>query len=199
MLAFTSGRGTHSYIGVFTLASKELRYIDPSLDRDGNAVWSPDGTRIAWIRQGAAPRARMFSPRREVDEPWSLRVADVKTGMAKQVWKADAGYGSAFQGVVADSQLYWGAGDRLVFPWEKDGWLHLYSVPASRRQGDAAHAGQLRSRVREHRARPGAQMIYNSNQDDIDRRHVWTVAGRWFVEAGSKCAEVKRQRMAAGR
>ena len=47
--------------------------------------------------------------------------------MARQVWKADAGYGSAFQGVVADSQLYWGAGDRLVFPWEKDGWLHLYS------------------------------------------------------------------------
>ncbi len=45
MLAFTSGRGTHSYIGVFTLASKELRYIDPSLDRDGNAVWSPDGSR----------------------------------------------------------------------------------------------------------------------------------------------------------
>ena len=36
--------------------------------------------RIAWIRQGAAPRARMFSPRRNVDEPWSLRVADVKTG-----------------------------------------------------------------------------------------------------------------------
>ena len=69
MLAFASGRGTHSYIGVFTLASRELRYLDPSLDRDGNPVWSPDGTRIAWIRQGAAPRARMFSPRRTVDEP----------------------------------------------------------------------------------------------------------------------------------
>ena len=55
----------------------------------------------------------------------------MKTGTAKQVWKADAGYGSAFQAVVADSQLYWGAGDRLVFPWEKDGWLHLYSVPAT--------------------------------------------------------------------
>ena len=33
MLAFTSGRGTHSYIGIFTLASRELRYLDPSLDR----------------------------------------------------------------------------------------------------------------------------------------------------------------------
>ena len=175
MLAFTSGRGTHSYIGVFTLASKELRYIDPSLDRDGNAVWSPDGSRIAWIRQGAAPRARMFSPRREVDEPWSLRVADVKTGMATQVWKADAGYGSAFQGVVADSQLYWGARDRLVFPWEKDGWLHLYSVPVSGGKATLLTPGNFE--VEYVNITPDrARMIYNSNQDDIDKRHIWSVA-----------------------
>ena len=178
MLAFTSGRGTHSYIGLFTLASKELRYIDPSLDRDGNAVWSPDGSRIAWIRQGAAPRARMFSPRREVDEPWSLRVADVKTGMAKQVWKADAGYGSAFQGVVADSQLFWGAGDRLVFPWEKDGWVHLYSVPVSGgpSTGKATLLTPGNFEVEYvNIASNGARMLFNSNQDDIDRRHAWTV------------------------
>ena len=174
MIAFTSGRGTHSYIGVFTLASKELRYVDPSLDRDGNAVWSPDGSRIAWIRQGAAPRARMFSPRREVDEPWSLRVADVKTGMAKQVWKADAGYGSAFQGVVADSQLYWGAGDRVVFPWEKDGWLHLYSVSASGGKATLLTPGNFEVEYVNITSN-GAKMIYNSNQDDIDHRHVWTV------------------------
>ena len=183
MLAFTSGRGTHSYIGVFTLASRELRYIDPSLDRDGNAVWSPDGSRIAWIRQGAAPRARMFSPRREVDEPWSLRVADVKTGMAKQVWKADAGYGSAFQGVVADSQLYWGAGDRLVFPWEKDGWLHLYSVPATGGKATLLTPGNFE--VEYVNITPDrARMIYNSNQDDIDKRHIWSVA----IDGSSKPA-----------
>jgi dipeptidyl aminopeptidase/acylaminoacyl peptidase len=175
MLAFTSGRGTHSYIGVFTMASKELRYTDPSLDRDGNAVWSPDGSRIAWIRQGAAPRPRMFSPRRTVDEPWSLRVADVKTGQARQVWNADAGYGSAFQGIVADSQLHWGAGDRLVFPWEKDGWLHLYSVPVT--GGKAALLTPGNFEVEYVNIAPDrTRMIYNSNQDDIDRRHIWTVA-----------------------
>jgi Tol biopolymer transport system component len=174
MLAFTSGRGTHSYIGVFTLASKELRYLDPSLDRDGNAEWSPDGSRIAWIRQGAAPRARMFSPRREVDEPWSLRVADVKTGMTRQVWKADAGYGSAFQAVVADRQLFWGAGDRLVFPWEKDGWLHLYSVPVSGGTAALLTPGNFEVEY-VNVASKGAAMIFNSNQDDIDHRHVWTV------------------------
>jgi dipeptidyl aminopeptidase/acylaminoacyl peptidase len=174
MLAFTSGRGTHSYIGLFTLASKELRYLDPSLDRDGNAAWSPDGSRIAWIRQGAAPRARMFSPRRGVDEPWSLRVADVKTGQAREAWKADAGYGSAFQGIVADSQLFWGKGDRLVFPWEKDGWVHLYSVPAAGGKAALLTPGNFEV---EHVniSSDGATMIYSSNQDDIDRRHAWTV------------------------
>ena len=174
MLAFNSGRGTHSYIGVFTLASRELRYIDPSLDRDGNAAWSPDGTKIAWIRQGAAPRAQMFSPRRQVDEPWSLRVADVKTGQAQQVWKADAGYGSAFQGVVSDHQLYWAAGNRLVFPWEKEGWKHLYSVPSTGGQATLLTPGNFEVEY-VNIAPDRSRMIYNSNQDDIDRRHVWTV------------------------
>jgi dipeptidyl aminopeptidase/acylaminoacyl peptidase len=174
MIAFASNRGTHSYIGVFTLASRELRYLDPSLDRDGSVAWSPDGTRIAWIRQSAAPRARMFSPRRQVDEPWSLRVADVKTGQAQQVWKADAGYGSSFQGVVSDSQLYWAAGDRLVFPWEKDGWNHLYSVPVPGGTPTLLTPGNFEVEY-VNIAPDRTRMIYNSNQDDIDRRHVWTV------------------------
>lgn len=174
MLAFTSNRGTHSYIGLFTIASRELRYIDPSLDRDSNPIWSPDGSRIAWMRQFAAPRARMFSPRRTVDEPWSLRIADVKTGMAKQIWKADEGYGSAFQGVVASSQLFWGAGDRIVFPWEKDGWLHLYSVPTAGGKATLLTPGNFEVEYVDI-AHDGSKMIYNSNQDDIDHRHVWTV------------------------
>lgn len=174
MIAFTSNRGTHSYIGVFTIASKQLRYIDPSLDRDSNATWSPDGSRIAFIRQFAAPRARMFSPRRTADEPWALRVADVTTGQAKQIWKADAGYGSAFQGVVANSQLYWGARDHIVFPWEKDGWLHLYSVPAAGGKATLLTPGNFEVEYVDITT-DGSKMLYNSNQDDIDHRHVWTV------------------------
>jgi dipeptidyl aminopeptidase/acylaminoacyl peptidase len=173
-LAFTSGRGTHSYVGVFTLATRELRYIDPSLDRDAAPVWSPDGMRLAWIRQAAAPRPAMFSPRRTTDEPWSIRVADVQTGLAREVWRADKGYGSVFQGTVSSAQLHWGAGDRLVFPWEKTGWRHLYAVPAS--GGTATELTPGAFEVEYVSLAPDrSRMVYNSNQDDIDKRHIWTV------------------------
>jgi dipeptidyl aminopeptidase/acylaminoacyl peptidase len=174
-LAFVSNRGTHSFVGLFTLANRDLRYLDPSLDRDSQVVWSPDGAKLAFIRQFAAARPEMFSPHRETDEPWAIRIVDAKTGAARQAWKADRGTGSVFQAVVAETQLFWAAGDRIVFPWEKDGWLHLYAVPAA---GGAAQ-----------RLTPGAfeveyatlssdrsRVIYNSNQDDIDRRHLWSVS-----------------------
>jgi dipeptidyl aminopeptidase/acylaminoacyl peptidase len=174
MIAFTSGRGTHSFIGVFTIASRELRYLDPSFDRDGNAAWSPDGSHLAWIRQFAAPRPKMFAPHRETDEPFAIRVADVKTGDSRQAWKGDQGYGSVFQAVVSESQLYWGAGDRLVFPWEKDGWLHLYSVPAAGGAATLLTPGNFEVEYVSV-SEDGRMLIYNSNQNDIDHRHVWTV------------------------
>jgi Tol biopolymer transport system component len=198
MLAFTSGRGTHSYIGVFTLASKELRYIDPSLDRDSNAVWSPDGSRIAWIRMGAAPPERMFSPLREVDEPWSLRVADVKTGQAKQVWKADAGTAARSRTSSPTASSIGAPAIALVFPWEKDGWLHLYSVPAAGGKAALLTPGNFEVEYVDI-APNGAQMIYNSNQDDIDRRHVWTVPVDGSAKPTQLSMEIEWQRVAAGR
>jgi dipeptidyl aminopeptidase/acylaminoacyl peptidase len=174
-LAFVSGRGTHSFVGVVRVASRELRYIDASLDRDSQIAWSPDGTRVAYIRQFAAARPQMFSPRRSADEPWAIRVADVKTGAAREVFKADKGPGSAFQAIVARNQLLWGAGDRLVFPWEKDGWLHLYSVAAAGGTARLLTPGAFEveyATLSSDRSR----VIYNSNQDDIDRRHLWAAA-----------------------
>jgi dipeptidyl aminopeptidase/acylaminoacyl peptidase len=173
-LAFISNRGTHSFVGLFTIAGRELRYLDPSLDRDSQIAWSPDGTRLVFMRQFAAARPAMFAPHRDADEPWAIRVVDVKTGTGRQIWKADSGAGSAFQGIVAENQLFWGAGDRIVFPWEKDGWLHLYSVPVAGGTARPLTPGAFEveyATLSSDRSR----VVYNSNQDDVDRRHVWSV------------------------
>jgi len=174
MLAYVSRRSGHSLIGVYNGAAQAVEYLDPSVDRDVEPVWSPDNTRIAFIRILASTHAFAFGPRR-AGEPWSIRVANVATGVGKQIWKADQGPGSVFRGVVAEHQLLWTTNNRLVFPWEKDGWLHLYSTPAS--GGPAAILTPGAFEVEYVSLAPdGKNVIFNSNQNDIDRRHLWRVS-----------------------
>ena len=173
-LAFTSYRGDHSFIGVYRMASKSVTYLDPSVDHDNSPVWSPDSRRIAFVRR-AYSSAISVGPLRDTATPWSIRIADATTGAGRAVWHAEKGPGSAFRGMEAESQILWADGDRLVFPWERDGWLHLYSVPA-----DAGYAQLLTPGEFEIEqvslSRDRREILFSSNQDDIDRRHVWRVA-----------------------
>src|SRR5581483_11178715 len=78
-LAFVSTRRDHGFIGLYTPADKNLRFIDASTDRDSNPVWSPDGSQIAYLRTPSGTRGVFFGPHRE-GPPWSIRVTDVKSG-----------------------------------------------------------------------------------------------------------------------
>lgn len=172
-LAFVSNRGDHSFVGVYELATERVRWLDPSVDRDSDPVWSPDGRRIAFIRIPANSDVFPFGPRRS-GEPWSIHVVDVRDGGSRAIWTADPGDGSVFRGVVASNQLFWTAGDRIVFPWEKDGWTHLYSLPANGGTATLLTPGDFEVEyvTLDH---DRSRLIYNSNQDDEDRRHLWSV------------------------
>ncbi|HLY18104.1 MAG TPA: prolyl oligopeptidase family serine peptidase [Bryobacteraceae bacterium] len=173
-LLFVSRRANHSLIGVYDVAGKTVRYLDPSVEHDEQPVWSPDSRHVAFLRIPSVDERRYFAAVRSAP-PWSIRVADAAgDGAGKEVWKAAEGDGSAFRQLGSEQQLFW-AGDRLVFPWERDGWTHLYSVPAAGGEATLLTPGASEA---EHVAMTadGRDLVYSSNQNDIDRRHIWRVA-----------------------
>jgi dipeptidyl aminopeptidase/acylaminoacyl peptidase len=172
-LAFVSNRREHSFVGVYDWSAKSIRWLDPSVDVDTNPTWSSDGKQLAFIRLPSG-RPIAFGPRRE-GEPWSIRMADVSSGHGRQIWRADKGIGSVFRAVAAMDQLWWGAGDRLVFPWERTGWTHLYAVSLTGGSASLLTPGNFE--VENVSLSPDRQeVLYSSNQNDIDRRHLWRVA-----------------------
>ncbi|HLI84404.1 MAG TPA: alpha/beta fold hydrolase [Bryobacteraceae bacterium] len=173
-LAFVSQRGDHSFAGVYDISARRLVYLDPSTDFDSDPVWSPDAQSVAFRREPSHGKGRIYGARRS-DEPWSIRIADALTGAGRQLWKADAGPGSVYRGVNADSQLLWAADGRLVFPWERDGWTHLYSIPVNGGFPTLLTPGDFE--VEDVALAPGGkEVLFNSNQGDTDRRHLWRVS-----------------------
>ena len=186
-LAFVSDRGDHSFIAIYSAASGSVAYLDPSTDMDRDPVWSPDSTRIAFLRNPPDKDALLFVAHRTA-LPWSIRVVEVATGKAHESWRAAEGMGSAFRETSSTDhstdQLNWTVGDRIVFPWEHEGWLHLYAVPVDGGTPTLLTPGDFEV---EHVSLSGDRrtLVFDSNQNDVDRRHVWRVL---FAADGSNKA-----------
>jgi dipeptidyl aminopeptidase/acylaminoacyl peptidase len=173
-LAFVDGRKTHGLIAIYSFSGHNLQYPDPGVDEDSSPIWSPDSSHIAFLRVPANSHAFDFGPVREA-QPFSLRVLDVASGQAHEIWRAGTGKGSVFSAIIAKKQIFWTSDAKIVFPWEKTGWKWLYSVPAAGGSPTALTPGE--AEVEDvSLSNDAARLYYSTNKDDIDRRHVWEVS-----------------------
>lgn len=174
-LAFVSNRGTHSMIGVFQDSVTPITWISPSTHRDGSPRWSPDGTSLAFVRRGGSggPPQPILERRHQ---PWSIRVADARTGESREVWRAPGTLEGSPPSTQGGTNLNWAAGNRLVFQSYHDGWPHLYSIDAVR-GGEPLLLTPGDYQVEFASLSPdGRYVVFAGNAGDtpgdIDRRHI---------------------------
>ena len=184
-LAFVSRRGAHSFVGIYDFAAETVHYLDPAVDRDGSPAFSPDGKAIAFVRTPPELRPYLFIPRRE-GPPWSIRVVQLDgeggaPGAGREVFRALPGRGSVFSGTASADQLHWTDDGRILFPWERDGYRHFHAVSAAGGEPTALTAGRFEIEY----AVPDGEggLLLASNQDDVDRRHLWRLAPGSAAEA----------------
>ena len=170
-IVFVSDRQSHSLIAIYDFSPERVRYVAPSTERDFNPQWSPDGSELVFIRVAGAESHLPLIPVRP--RPWALWVASAATGDAHQIWHSNLEASGSLPHFARES-LKFAAGPRIIFCSEHDGHNHLYSI--SDKGGrlllltpgdyDVEDVALTRDKT---------DVLFTSNQDDVDRRHIWRV------------------------
>jgi len=167
-LAFVSSREDHSFIGIYDFNTETIQWMAPSVDRDGYPVWSPCGKFIAFIR---FPTMVSFGSRRGAR--FSLMVGDVENMEAETIWTCPNETGGFSQYYPAQT-LRWAADGYLVFYSEHEKWMHLHSISVKEKKVVTLTPGEYEVEDSFLDA-DGKTLIFNSNKNDIDRRHLWSI------------------------
>jgi dipeptidyl aminopeptidase/acylaminoacyl peptidase len=172
-IAFVSNRGDHSLIAIYNFGKDSIHYLQPSVDRDAMPRWSPDGKSIAYVKTNGAERGLPVIPLRP--QPWSVWVGDAATGNARQVWASGDTMDDSIPRLTEEDSFHYGAGNRIVFASEKDGRNHLYSISTEGSDATLLTPGDFD--VKDVTLSfDGRTVLYSSNQNDVDRRHIWRVS-----------------------
>jgi dipeptidyl aminopeptidase/acylaminoacyl peptidase len=173
-LAFVSGRGDHSFIGVFQDEQTPIVFLQPSTSRDSSPRWSPDSKRIAFVRRpgsGGVPEPILA----QRPAAWSIWTADATSGEGRLLWKSPFTIKGSPPTTHGGTNLHWAAAGRIVFLSYVDDWPHLYSISENGGQPLLLTPGKYMAEYVT-LSGDGRHLLFAGNAgsevDDIDRRHI---------------------------
>ena len=172
-IAFVSERKDHSFIAIYDFDGDSIRYLAPSVDKDSMPRWSPDGKWLVFVRTAGDEHKLPLIPVRP--KPWSLWIADAAAGTGRLLWHSGTKLEDSLPELNEDGSLNVAADGRVVFASEQDGRNHLYFIAASGGTSTLLTPGDFDVEDVTLSA-DKAWVIYSSNQNDVDRRHLWRVA-----------------------
>lgn len=168
-LSFANDRNDHGFVALLDVDGAKLTYMEPALGYSVEPALSPDGSQIAYVQYrdppaGAAPGGGPY---------WSIRVADTATGKARTLWSAPPGTGGRYAG-TRQHNLYWSADGKLLFPWERTGWMHVYAIDVAK-GGEPRELTPGKLEVETFLLPPGGKgVVYTANSaEQTDRRQLW--------------------------
>ena len=125
-LALSITRHKHSLIALYFSGNKQLKWLDPSYDRDCMPIWSPDGQHLAFYRlHGCKPDIADFWFS-EYSDPFELRVADINSLTSTKLWETPKGHGLSLQ--EGARPLLWINSSELIFSHDAEGFDHIYRI-----------------------------------------------------------------------
>ena len=168
LIVLEINRGSHGMIGLWDTHLKILHFVPPGLGFDRLPTFSPDGQHLAFVRTQQPP----LLTRPEDGQFWSLHNYDLTSGTEHLLWTPPKGQGSRFWS--ADTlNLAWTADQRILFPWEGDGWLRICALPA--RGGETPEClTPTNAEVSSYRLSPDrTSLFYTSNAGNADEWRTW--------------------------